>query len=251
MRASRSCGSTSAPHLVILSTSLVHAALLSRCCTMMRASWHSVQAVVALACTGPAGNSGLEADWAHARVDTKATTNRETATLSLYMDLHLIDGVVQITAGIPNGSRGLRAALAIGGTGDDGVVSGLWRLPRIAEQSPCIVSVLFAKFRGMPGVPAVSGDVDTGHVAFPCPGHTLNVQVGRSRSGTILRTGNQRLDIECGHRMSVFGFDRLAGLHRLVRHAIARAHEVAFEFLFEDLDFGEPFTGGCADPARR
>src|ERR1700746_3878396 len=111
---------------------------------MMGALWRSVQDVVAFACMGPAGNSGVEADWAHARVDTQATTNRETATLSLYMDLHLIEGVVQITAGIPNGSRGLCAALAVGGTGDDGVVSGVWRLPRIAEQSPCIVGVVFS-----------------------------------------------------------------------------------------------------------
>src|SRR5580692_10493715 len=58
MKLSRSAGSTSAPHLVILSTSFVHAPLLSRCWMMMRDSWHSVHAVVTFACTGPAGSSG-------------------------------------------------------------------------------------------------------------------------------------------------------------------------------------------------
>ena len=40
---------------------LVHAALLRRCCRMMRASWHSRHAVVAFACIGPAGRSAVTA----------------------------------------------------------------------------------------------------------------------------------------------------------------------------------------------
>src|ERR1700693_1668242 len=51
--------STTAPQFIILSTSFVHAALVRRCCRMMRASWHSVQAVVALACIAPEGRSAV------------------------------------------------------------------------------------------------------------------------------------------------------------------------------------------------
>src|ERR1700730_15382918 len=138
MRASLSAGSTTAPHFVILSTSFVHAALLRRCCKMMRASWHSIQAVVAFACIGPGGRSAVTlADtglWASARNGDAlasarmATTIEETigrAAIALAteaagdftvlcgaakscvsskpcrsndMDLHLIDGVVKIAA---------------------------------------------------------------------------------------------------------------------------------------------------------
>src|ERR1700694_887005 len=59
MSASLSLASTTAPHLIILSTSLVQAALLRRCCKMIRASWHSRHAVVAFAWIGPGGRSSV------------------------------------------------------------------------------------------------------------------------------------------------------------------------------------------------
>src|SRR5262249_55357013 len=53
IKASRSFASTAAPHLVILSTSFTHAALLSRCCTIIRASWQVRHAAAAFAFAGP------------------------------------------------------------------------------------------------------------------------------------------------------------------------------------------------------
>src|ERR1700731_4526440 len=174
IRASRSAASTTAPHFIILSTSLVHAALVRRCCRMMRASWHSVQAVVALACIAPGGRSAVGFDgagfWARARNGdetarkSKATTRgREECALLVKeartgapalvdfvkicgaaesralsnlrdsllgdMDVHLIDGVVEIAAGIPDGRCGLGAALAVCGTRHNCVLAGPRRFP--------------------------------------------------------------------------------------------------------------------------
>src|SRR6266852_2973319 len=98
MKASRSAGSTTAPHLIILSTSFVHAALLKRCCTMMRASWHSKHAVFILVCTGPGGKSG---DCAYNRVKQASASSAASNALTLYMDFHLVSNIDEIAAGIP------------------------------------------------------------------------------------------------------------------------------------------------------
>src|SRR5271170_2027654 len=159
MRASRSVGSTTAPHFVILSTSLVQAALLRRCWRMMRASWHSRRAVVAFARIGPAGRSAVtlagEGFWAWAEsgaavasiskarkipeqqmrsrglkpgslMKRDAALKHRSSTLlhafsfsgalnkSRNMDLHLVYGVVEVAAGIPDWRGGLGASLAVG-----------------------------------------------------------------------------------------------------------------------------------------
>src|SRR5581483_10859140 len=130
MSASRSLGSTIAPHFVILSTSLVHAALLRRCWTMMRASWHSVHAVVAFAAMTPSGSSSLIFTFCCAvpAISMQSTRLARATTWIGFvlgnMDLHLIYGVVQIAAGIPQWLLGLNATLAVGGTREYGVVSG-------------------------------------------------------------------------------------------------------------------------------
>src|ERR1700677_4684494 len=123
MRASRSAGSTTAPHFVILSTSLPHVALLRRCCRMMRASWHSRHVVVALACIGPGGRSAVTLAtvgfWACTENGSAAEISNAIAMTDLRaasgnMHLHLIDGIVEIAAGVPGRGRRLRASLAIG-----------------------------------------------------------------------------------------------------------------------------------------
>src|ERR1700733_8039939 len=97
MKGSLSAGSISAPHLAILSISFVHAALLNRCCTMMRDSWHSVHVVVTLLCTGAAGNS-----FDCAQVSGAARRSRAVLITSRFdTDLYLIDGIVQIPAWVP------------------------------------------------------------------------------------------------------------------------------------------------------
>src|SRR5438034_490090 len=92
MKASRSPGSTTAPHLVILSTSFVQAAFPNRCCTMMPESWHPKHAAFTLACCGPAGKS---ADSAHKTATHVSDRNKASSTLSLDMDSHSVDNVQQ------------------------------------------------------------------------------------------------------------------------------------------------------------
>src|SRR5258708_3480132 len=109
MNPSRSAGSTNAPHFTILSTSFVHAALLKRCCRMMRDSWHSVHAVITFACRGPAGSS-LDC----ANVHGTAANRKTTLNTSCFdMNFHLVDGIVQIAAGIPICTLGLHPTLAV------------------------------------------------------------------------------------------------------------------------------------------
>jgi len=48
------------------------------------------------------------------------------------MDLHLIDGVVQIAAGIPDRSCGLSSSLRVGGAGEDGRVQAVLDLAGLA-----------------------------------------------------------------------------------------------------------------------
>src|SRR3954452_9393905 len=103
-----------APHLIILSTSLSHAPLLRRCCRIIRASWHSVQALRTFACIAPSGRSG---DCARNTVLARAMNARAAVLyfkpLCLDMDLHLVDNVVEVSAGIPLRGLRLNASLTV------------------------------------------------------------------------------------------------------------------------------------------
>ncbi len=116
MKASRSFGSTTAPHLVILSTSFVHAAFPNRCCTMMPESWHPKHAALILACNGPDGKS---ADSAHKTATHVSDRSKASQLLGLDMDLHPVNDVDEISAGIPLHRIRLRAALGIASAGHD------------------------------------------------------------------------------------------------------------------------------------
>jgi hypothetical protein len=110
MKTSRSPGSTTAPHFIILSTSLVHAAFPNRCCTMMPASWHPKHAVVIFARGGPGGKS---TDCAR-NIPTHASDRIEVSnTLSLDMNLHPVNDVDEISARVPLHRIRLRATLSI------------------------------------------------------------------------------------------------------------------------------------------
>src|ERR1700756_2089252 len=120
MKASRSLGSTTAPHLIILSTSLVQAFLLSRCCRMMPASWHSAHAVCTFDCIGPGGRSAdcAETRIVHENAMSPAKMAAQKAakartSLCLNMNLHLVDGIVEVPTRIPRGSLRLRPALTV------------------------------------------------------------------------------------------------------------------------------------------
>src|SRR5580693_684674 len=231
MRASRSIGSTTAPHFVILSTSFVHAALLRRCWRMMRASWHSRQAVVAFACIGPAGRSAVTpaaagfCAWAeNGEANTRTSSAMATEALAgnngaLHsgshpirgceapvgmtillrssdaacgrassklcralgnMDLHLIYGVVEVAARIPDCRGGLGASLAVGGARQEGVVAGLSRFPIVGPKAPGIVSLIVAELCRNPGGAAIDRNLDLFYIGFPGPGCAVHADIASS-----------------------------------------------------------------------
>src|SRR5207253_6028667 len=136
IKASRSPGSTTAPHLIILSTSFVHAAFPNRCCTMMPASWHPKHAAFTLACSGPDGKS---ADSAHKTATHVSDRSKASNTLSLDMDLHPVNDVDEISAGVPLHRIRLCAALGVGSAGHDRVSARPRSIPRITPKAPRVV----------------------------------------------------------------------------------------------------------------
>src|SRR5277367_901203 len=138
---------------------------------MMRASWHSRQAVVALACMGPGGSSAVglaaadccamdangekitiaisisavaaRAGLSFSGLDSTAASRGALSKLC-HMDFHLIDGVVEIAARIPGCGFGLRTPLAVGGARHDGVVARLAGLPVVAPEAPRVVGLFAA-----------------------------------------------------------------------------------------------------------
>src|SRR6266404_3716683 len=67
------------------------------------------------------------------------------------MDFHLIDGVIEIAAGIPEGAGGLSAALGVCGARKNRVVATLGSFPVVAPQSPGVVGLFAAQSGGIPG----------------------------------------------------------------------------------------------------
>lgn len=135
-KASRSPKSTTAPQFIILSTSFVHAAFPNRCCTMMPESWHSKHAVLILASCGPGGKS---ADCGYNTATHVNDSNKTSSTLSLDMDLHPVNDVDEISAGVPLHGIRLYAALGIGSAGHDRVSARLGRVPRITPKAPRVM----------------------------------------------------------------------------------------------------------------
>src|SRR5438105_1964788 len=72
------------------------------------------------------------------------------------MDFHLIDGVIEIAAGIPEGAGGLSAALGVCGARKNRVVATLGSFPVVGPQSPGVVGLFAAQSGGIPGCAAVS-----------------------------------------------------------------------------------------------
>src|SRR5439155_15412417 len=116
MKASRSLGSTKAPHLIILSTSFVQAAFANLCCTMMPVSWHSKHAVLILDCSGPDGKA---VDCPCKRGRHVSDRSKASDRLSLNMDLHAVNDVDEISAWVPLHRIWLHAACTVGSAGND------------------------------------------------------------------------------------------------------------------------------------
>src|SRR5215470_9563513 len=99
-----------------------------------------------------------------------------TPLLSLHMDLHLIDCVVEVAAGIPNRAGWLNASLIVGCAGQDCEFTSARRLPLVGEQAPGVARVVFAECGCMPRRPAIGGNLDFRDFGLSCPRDTFDVE---------------------------------------------------------------------------
>src|SRR5437764_15367755 len=95
--------------------------------------------------------------------------------LCLNMNLHLVDGIVEVPTTIPRRSLRLRPALTVSGSRQNGVLPGMRSMPRIIPQTPCILGLLSAELRRLPCRTAVGRDFDASDIGLPCPGCAVNV----------------------------------------------------------------------------
>src|SRR6266849_5297997 len=145
---------------------------------MMRASWHSMQAVVALLRMGPGGRSssgfcggfGDPADCPHSAAPAARASAAISRALRGHMNLHLIDSVVEIAAGVPNRRGRLGTAPAVARARHNDVVAALRWLPVVAPQAPRIAGWLAPEPRGIPTVSAVSRNLHFDNVRSAGPG---------------------------------------------------------------------------------
>src|SRR5262249_23292477 len=102
------------------------------------------------------------------------TKTARSNSLSLNIDLHLIDDVVQIAAGIPGGAFGLGAALAVSGARHDHILAGLGWVPHMAPQPPRVAGLISADPCCLPGSAGNGGDVYFHDVGFAGPRRPVN-----------------------------------------------------------------------------
>src|SRR6202790_2007655 len=122
---------------------------------------------VGLTAPGCGANAVKEAIATANSITHRCTGRRRSGAASLCdMDLHLIDGVVEIAAGIPDRSCGLSSSLRVGGAGEDGAVACL-RLPVISPEAPSIVGLFMAEAGGIPACAPVGGPLAFGVVRSP------------------------------------------------------------------------------------
>src|ERR1700682_4872980 len=105
---------------------------------------------------GPAGNWSLELELEEDSPASAAAAGKTASVgiivlnflslllLGLDIDLHLIVGVVEIAAGVPQGGFGLHSSLAVGGAGEDYVVAAFGWLPVVVPETPRVFGLVSA-----------------------------------------------------------------------------------------------------------
>src|SRR5439155_24478160 len=84
-----------------------------------------------------------------AKMAAQKAANARTL-LCLNMNLHLVDGIVEVPTRISRRSLRVRPALTVSGSRQNGVIPGMRSMPGIIPQTPCIPALLSAEFRGLP-----------------------------------------------------------------------------------------------------
>src|SRR2546427_12583224 len=98
----------------------------------------------------------------------KAANDR--TSLCLNMNLHLVDGIVEVPTRIPRRSQRLGPAMAVSGSRQNRVLPGTRSTPRIISQTPCVLRLLSAALRRLPCLTAVGRDFDAIDIGLPFPG---------------------------------------------------------------------------------
>src|SRR3989442_6499729 len=103
----------------------------------------------------------------------KAANDR--TSLCLNMNLHLVDGIVEVPTRIPRRSQRLGPAMAVSGSRQNRVLPGTPSTPRIITQTPCVLPLLSAELRRLPCRTAVGRDFDASDIGLPCPSCAVDV----------------------------------------------------------------------------
>src|SRR2546427_10179363 len=113
----------------------------------------------------------------------KAANDR--TSLCLNMNLHLVDGIVEVPTRIPRRSQRLGPAMAVSGSRQNRVLPGTRSTPRIIPQTPCVIRLLSAEMRRVPCRTAVGRDFDARAIGLPCPGWGVNRKRAGAHYGTV------------------------------------------------------------------
>src|SRR2546427_13160991 len=110
-----------------------------------------------------------------AKIAAQKAANDRTS-LCLNMNLHLVDGIVEVPTRIPRRSQRLGPAMAVSGSRQNRVLPGTRGPPRIIPQTPWVLRLLPAEFPRMPCRTAVGRDFGASGIGHPCPGCAVHAQ---------------------------------------------------------------------------
>src|SRR5258706_10162954 len=189
----------------------------------------------------PAGNASFEDD-APKATPTQMRATARALTLSLNIDLHLIVGVIQIAARIPDCGFGLYATLAVGGPREDYVVPAPRGFPGVSPQTPRIPGMVFAELRRIPRCAAVGRNFNLGDVGFARPRYAFDFLLARPEFRSVAWASDQRFHRQSGDGVCVLRLNRFARFYRRIGQTIAGSHEVSFRRLVEHSDFRKPLA---------
>src|SRR5215469_7438040 len=108
---------------------------------------------------------------------SKPNAASDTATtLTLDMDRHPINCIVEIAAGIPDWRVGLDASLAVSRTRSNRILARFRRFPFQIPHPPRIARFFCSELGGLPRSASIGGDFHLHHIRLSGPGNSLNIE---------------------------------------------------------------------------
>src|SRR5262249_24663551 len=102
--------------------------------------------------------------------------------------------------------------------------------------TPRVTRMVRTKLRRVPRGSSVGGYINFGNVGLPRPGSTMNMESASFNRRSLGWSGNDRLHTEAGYCVGFIGTNGAAGFNRMIGKPIARLHEVALEFLCDQIN---------------